>query len=543
MVDNAPAPQASMTIDEIQAGVESVTADRTRASWSRQRVRVWQANGLYLDDLTGEISISVDDLYNDAGDLQVTMPGTHPLAKWGMEQPVEARWSVTVEDPTHPRPWETRWSGTVAKIMRDVDDDGAATVTWQCEHDWSLMMSIVCWSNPLAAPALQVPKSMILAGPAETVIKQFLVSNLVRLFGAGWKPPADIWDPAAWTDYWGRFFDWPIFCAPAPDLLHDTTQWTVLTSRFAYFSDLIADTLNDAQLQLKVWRWLPGDAQPFPNYVTFTKATVVVDVVEKSGKTDFTGTIIDGAIKYASYLSDDLVETGWQAILDPSLPTTPATAGREAMPVWREGEHAGFDGVPGAGMEITKPTAWQITHGGKSPGWVNTGVKLGVNSALGMLGNVIGIPGLNGAFDDVLEDVLLAFAFHASGRRRVEMGRFAPMEKFISGGNGFSISTLQTGRTGLYDTRGFVGYTAQVVDGQPYLAYRDFALGDRVGIEQDGVVWVTRIVAIKREWDRDSDMTVTITLGDPRHAQLPEARVLKELAKVGGVLRALGVDA
>ncbi|MEJ6547999.1 hypothetical protein PQI66_00385 [Corynebacterium sp. USCH3] len=530
-------------LDRIAGEVTAAEQAREAASWGRQYVRVWDREGAFLDELSGEISMSVDDLYNDAGDLTVALPAEHFLAQWSLDEDIESIWSITVEDATHPRPWETRWSGTVAKVLRDVDEDGAATVTWQCTHDWRLMMSIVCWANPLTPAGLQVPKEMLLPGPSHWVIKNFLVMNLIRLYGVGWTPPENIWDPESWRDRWGRFFDWPIFCAPAPSLLRDTSPWTVLRSRFAYFSDLIGDTLNDGQLQLKVWRWVPGDEQPYPDYVQFSKPTIVVDVVEKSGKTDYTGTIIDGAIKYVSYLTEDLAETGWEAIIDPSAPTTPKTAGREAIPVWREDEHAGFDGVPGAGMEITKPTAWQVTHGGKSPGWVNTGVKLGVNSALGLLGNILMVPGLNGAFDDYLEDVLLAFAVNKSNRRKNAMGRFAPPETFISGGNGFSISTLQTGRTGLYDTRGYVGYTALIEDGQPYYAYWDFQLGDRVGVEQDGRVWITRVVAIKREWSRDSDMTLTITLGDPRHAELPEARLLKELAKVGGVLRALGVDA
>lgn len=534
----------SNALDAAQAATSEIIDSRARSATARPWVRVWDKEGDFLDELNGEIELSVDDLHNETGDCIITLPGEHHLAKWSLEQPIEAMWSVTVEDPEHPEPWTTRWSGTVAKVNRDVDDTGAATVIWTMQHDMRMLQALTCWASPLAPPGAQFPKEMLLAGPAETVIKAFLVSNLIRQYAATWSPPADIWNPEAWQDAFADIFDWPIFCAPPPDLLHDTTPWTVLHSRFATFTDLIADTLNDGQLQLKVWRWLPGDKQLYGRWAVFTRPTVVVDVVEQSGRVDYTGTIVDGALKYVSYLTDDLLETGWQSILDPSRPTTPGTLdGREAIPVWRESEHAGYDGIPGAGMEITKPTAWQITHGGKSPGWVNAGVKLGVNSALGIVGNFLGVPGLNGVLDDQIEDVLLAFATDVGHRRRRAMGRFGPPERFIASGNGFSISSLQVGRTGMHDTRGFVSYTAAVVNGDPYTAYWDFGLGDRVGIEQGGTVWVTRVTAIRRTWNRDTDLTTTITLGDPRHPELPEARLLKELAKVGGVLRALGVDA
>lgn len=539
-------PALSPELDALAGRLDAAAKTAADGSWQRPRTYVLDKDGNYRGELHGEISASVDDLLNEAGDAVIELPIEHHLAQWSLNLPVEETFSLIVEDESHPRPWETRWSGIIDRINRDVDDDGTATVAWTFIHDWTWIQSIVCWPNPFAPAAAQWPKHSLLSGPSASTIASFATANIVRLFSGAWTLPDPIWDPEAWAARWKdvtRPFDWPIFFLPQGNILLDTTQWTTLIARMTLLSDLVADTLADAQLRLKVWRWMPGDPQPAPDHVHLTLPTILVDVIEQNGRTDYTGTIIDGAINYGQYLTEDLLEDGWKRIFDPSLPTDDARNGREALPIYRESEHAGFSGVPGAGMEIQKPRAWQITHGGKSPGWVNSGIKLGVNSALGNIGRLIGLPGLSGSLDHQIEDVVLAFAVGRSERRRRATGRFAPPETFIASGNGFSLSTLQVQRTGLHDTRARIGYTAEVVDGAPHRIYRAYGVGDRVGIEESGRVWVTRCTGIRREWSRDTDVKPSITLGDPRHAELPEARLLREMAKLGAIGRALGVDA
>lgn len=539
------------TPEELEQLAEVLAAESAAArsaALARPRCYILDKDGAYRGELDGEITASIDDLLNAAGDAVVELPADHHLARWSLGLPVEETFSLIVEDANHPRPWEDRWSGVVTHVDRPAAATGdEQTVEWTFVHDYRTVADgIVCWANPFAPAAAQWPKASIQAAPAETAIKSFLVANLVRLFAGLWTLPDPVWDPAAWAERWKdvtRPFDWPIFVVPAPNILLDTTQWTVLVATFTNFGDLIADTLADAQLRLKVWRWLPGDPQPAPDHATLTRPTICVDVVEQRGRTDYTGTLVDGAIKYVDFLTEDMRETGWQPILDPGLPTTGKTAGRdETLPVYREGQHTDLAGVPGGGMTVVKPECWQITHGGKSPGWVNSGIKLGVNSALGNIGRLIGLPGLSGAFDDQIEDVILAYAVGRSERRRRAAGRFIPPERFIANGNGFSLSTLQVQRAGLYDTRGRVGYTASVENGVPYTVYRDYGVGDRVGVEENGRVWVTRCFGVRREWDRDSDVKTAITLGDSEHAMLPEARLLAALNKLGAIARALGVE-
>lgn len=535
-----------VNLENVEKSALAARALAERAGWERPWVRVWDKNGNLRGELAGEIEASFEELLNDAGDGQIVLPAEHPLAQWSLNLPVEELFSVTVEDPTLPRPWDTRWSGISTSVELDVDDDDQQTVRWQLVHDYVQLKHVICWSNPLAPIQLQWPKSAILAGPAETTIKTFLLLNLWRIYSGGWKLPDPLFDPEAWRSRFTMMETkkWPIFVLPAPPLARDTTPWTVLASRFSNFHDLVADTLSDGQLRLKVWRWLPGDPQPTSTAV-LTEPTVCVDIVEQSGATDVTGTLIDGLVKWTKQLGDGGIEDVWSRVLDPSLPTTGRHDDYEELPVYRDSEHTGIGAVPGAGMTVTKPTSWQVVHGGKSPDWVNSGAKLVVNAALGWLGMLIGNPSLGiGVFDDQITDVVLAFGQKRSERRWQAMGRFGPPEHWVaSGSTGFSLSGLQARRIGMHDTRGHIAYHASVDDGAPYRVGRHFWLGDRVGVEIAGTIWVSRVTAARRSWSRDKDSAWEISIGEDQGIELPEARLLKKLERIGSVIQAIGVDA
>ncbi|WP_312715453.1 Gp37-like protein [Corynebacterium flavescens] len=538
----------------------TVRAAAQRDSLTRPVITVFDPAGEVRGIVDGEDSASFELLLNDAGDGTVVLPVDHHLAAWSVfDVEVEEVFSVVVDypDSTGLIPsGETRWSGIVDNVKVSVDEDGAVVVTWELVHDWIFIKSLVCWSNPVAPAALQWPKSMILAGPAAWVIKNYLIANFRRLFDGLWTLPDNLFDPDQWASRFlikSNIDRWPVVVLPGADLLHDTTPWCCLSSRFASAADLIRDTLADGQLRLKVWRWVPGDPQPAPNHMHLFKPTVLVDVVEQSGAVNVTGTMADGLLKRAKEITNGGLDDVW-SILDPGHPDDSLVDRvTEDIPIWHSpipavgqaNAASRLELLDGSEINFTRPTAWAMAQGGKSPDWMNSAAKLAANAALGYLGTLIGNSGLGiGVFESQITDVALAFSSQQSSRRRQKMGRFGRPEHWVtSGSNGFSLSTLQALRTGMLETAASVSHSVPIVDGAPYRYGRDFVLGSRGAFQFGKQYWITRIHAVKHSWSRSSDVEIDISLGDDPARELPEARLLKSLESVGKILQALEVEA
>src|SRR5699024_10188184 len=111
---------------------------------------------------------------------------------------------------------------------------------------------------------------------------------------------------------------------------------------------------------------------------------------------------------------------------------------------WTKIEGSGQVGVRRWNRRVHKALGHAILTGGKSPGWLNSGIKMLVNAALGWIGMIFLNPGLTlGLLDDQVEDVVLAFWRHKFGNRAEEMGRDGYGEVWeTTGSTGFSISTI-----------------------------------------------------------------------------------------------------
>lgn len=487
----------------------------------------------------GEISASVEELLNDTGSATVKLHADDPIAQWSLDLPVEATPTVVIQHGSY------RWSGKIDVVDYDFSADGEGTVTWKVLHEYEVMKHILCWSNPFSHVSFQWPKAMLLAGPSAWVVRSFLMLNVMRLETKLWTLPDDVFSEAAWKEKYANWSseNWGIFVKPGPPMLQDPTPWTILTSRFANFHDLVSDTLASAQLKLDVSLWLPGDPQPAPEYATLTKPTTVVDVVWQGGADDVE-MAKGGVWKIWAKRIVDGVEDVVEEIVAPDRPDLGNRYGGNVLPlvIYRAHEHE--PAVPGSGLKIVKPKAYQVVHGGKSPGWVNAGIKMGMNALLGWLGAMIGNPGLAlGVFDDQVEDVVLAFGSGKSDRRHKAMGRRAYPEHWQSGGEvGFSLSGLQAQRAGMHATRGYISYRAEIPGGGPYIMGRHFVLGDRVGFEIRDTVWVSRMEAYRLSWDRGSDPIPDISVGDDGLREFASEQLAKRLEKIGAAVQAIGVS-
>jgi hypothetical protein len=60
----------------------------------------------------------------------------------------------------------------------------------------------------------------------------------------------------------------------------------------------------------------------------------------------------------------------------------------------------------------------------------------------------------------------------------------------------------------------------------------DFALGDRVGFEQDGIIFVDQMTAVKWQYDRQAAQFLIVSVGDDRDKHDPIAAGMKALQGV-----------
>lgn len=509
---------------------------------ARPYVRIWDKNWELKSVLLGEISARFEEKLNDTGEGQVKLFGDHPLGPWLLDQNnLKADVHITVDVPGK------RWSGKASTIQDASDDKGFTYLTLNFLHDYEHLKKVVCYSNPLLPPEFQYPKLYLWAGPSVFGVKTMLFLNLMRRFMPLWSLPENIFEPSSWLSNLNPN-NWPIVVVPG-NFLVDTSPWTVMTTRFGNFHDVVGPVLADSKLQIVVKRWLPGDPQPAPGHMNLTKPTLVYDVVEKSGYSGPSGTVFDGLLKTIATLADD----GVTEIVNQVAQGTPpneyerpgwfGTVNSYPWVCWRNGMRTGLTGIQAYEMTIHKCLAGSVVTGGKSPQWVNAGIKLLLNGVLGYLGMLFGNPGLAlGIFDSQVEDVVLAFHKVSNPIRQAEMGSNAYGEHWENDqGTGFSLSALQAIRVGMWNTRAYTSFKVTVINGAPYWVGRHFDLGDRVSAEigNTGHLYVDNVHTLVLEWSRTQDPTWEIGIGNGEAEEMPGSVLARQIEQIKAVVQSL----
>jgi len=289
---------------------------------------------------------------------------------------------------------------------------------------------------------------------------------------------------------------------------------------------------------------------------------------QKDGITGPTGTAADGLISAVAITLDDLItpvvvdpSTGnaWDAgnILNGEPVYDAAGVGETyllqqladvapAVPkvIWWDGQ---YNGMINTDLTWHKGSVKTVMTGSKSPAIVNEAISFAIRYSLAQLSSVInlwlanvsgqtqvpGTPGLDNLYMGQLSDVFLAWERYTDPIRALNSGDLAWEEHFEKGsGTAYTLAAVLTLRDGNWKTRAFAAFKAETLNGWPWIADLDFGLGDRVGFEQDGIIYVDNVFGIKREWSWRSPLQVSVKIGEDKQRADPFNAAFKTIAGV-----------
>lgn len=297
---------------------------------------------------------------------------------------------------------------------------------------------------------------------------------------------------------------------------------------------------------------------------------VVFAFEDKSGHTGPTGTAIDGLIDTVAVTLDNLItpivvdittgETFDAGLMLNGQPVYEAagvdrtylleklalTAPMPPKIIWWEGEYSGMKTTD---LTWHKGATATIMTGSKSPAIVNSALTFGIKYGLARLSDainmwvgastqsgVIQVPlsnGLDNLYTGQLDNTILAWQRFTDPMRAIHGGDLKYLEHFEAGsGTAYTLAAVLTLRDGYWKTRPWAAFKATTLNGMPWIAYLDYNLGDRVGFEHDGIIYVDNAYGIKWEWQWEQAVEVSLKIGEDVQKDDPFGAAFKTIANV-----------
>lgn len=296
---------------------------------------------------------------------------------------------------------------------------------------------------------------------------------------------------------------------------------------------------------------------------------VVFSFEDVAGHTGPTGTVADGLVNLVGVTLDNLItpffvdvrtgETFDSGLVLGGLPVQEAagidrtlffeklllTAPHPPRIVWWEGEYSGVDSSE---LVWHKGSVATVMTGSRSPQIVNAlqtfAIKYGlakISDSLPVIqpgpgGYPVQVPmsnGLDALYNGELDNTLLAWQRFTDPMRALHGGDMKYLEHFEAGsGSAYTLSATLTLRDGNWKTRPWASFKATTLNGFPHLTYIDYNLGDRLGFEHDGVIYVDNLHGVKWKWDWATPITVELKIGEDRNKSDPFGAAFKTIANL-----------
>jgi hypothetical protein len=395
--------------------------------------------------------------------------------------------------------------------------------------------------------------------------------------------------------------EWPIQVAFVDPVL-DQSRWTAIGSAWNNWHDAFKDLLVDSGCMMRWYTYLTTDEdspnvelaslltlapdllssllgvnlsqldQTIEKLVAPQRNCAIVGLVQIDGVTGPTGTAADGLIDTIAVTLDDLITpvtinlaTGetfdpgqmlngepiqeasgidQTYLLESLLDVAPAPP----KVIWWDGY---YNGIISTDLTWNKGAVKTIMTGSKSPTIVNEAQTFAIRYALAELSTVIsdqigqtyqqiGTPGLDNLYQNQLDNTLFAWERYTDPIRALYAGDIAWQEHFEKGsGTAYTLAGILTLRSGDWKTRDWAAFKATAEDGQPWICCLDYYLGDRVGFESDGIIYVDNVTSVKREWDWSKPVKVRISIGQDKNKNDPFNAAFKTMAAIYGFVSEL----
>lgn len=292
---------------------------------------------------------------------------------------------------------------------------------------------------------------------------------------------------------------------------------------------------------------------------------VILDCQDKSGRVGPTGTALDGLLELIGITLDDMITDvvldqqsmqvlDGETVIDETqinMFFTSLLGVEIPVPhvIWREGQ---FTGMVHREVNLHKGAPVTMMVGGRSPTIINELQTFGIKYALSELSmvptlnagqlacgpgtmnaQIPGTPGLQDLYQGQLDNVLLAWERYTSPVRELHAGELAYQEYIERGtSSAYTLAAWLSLAESNWKTRPFYGFQSKALNGRPWCYGIDFALGDRVGFEMDGIIFVDQLAAVKWQYDRQSPNFLIISVGDDRDKHDPIAASARALQGV-----------
>lgn len=555
-----------------------------RACQQRPMMRLYDGSMNYITHLTGEMSASTEELAFDTGKATAAIRFKNRVGDLLLNQTkIHEDLHLVVDPIPTQRTWRTRWGGKITGIVGRKDSSGIHTIELEAVSNREHAKHLLFGANPVFPPEVQLPKMWVLPGNTRTILAISMFINLARLFFPPLSIPTNVFNPGGWINPLGPDallnldpLAWPLqvcFVNPA----FDQSRTTALGATWTDWHSTMDPLLQDAGVIFRAHTWLTEDedtchtelldaakllgplSEPLEQAVRPRRNCVAFGLYDESGRDGPTGTAFDGIVNAAAVTVGDLlspilvnVETGetyqGRDIVEATgeerstiVERLLGVAKKPPRAIWWEGQ---FNGIIESERRLHKGPVKTIMTGGRSPSIVNQAQTFAIRYALSQLAQAIAVfgqmpmtEGLDNLYQGQLDNVLFAWQRFTDPMRALFTGDCAWQEHFERGGGvAYVLSSVLTLRVGHYRTRAWQGFTCKVVNGRPHLVDVDVRLGERAGFEQDHIIFVDQITAIKRHWDRDTPVTIDLAIGDDRDKEDPAARGIRMLQAMWAVL-------
>jgi hypothetical protein len=530
------------------------------AGKQRPLIRMQDKNLDHIAVIGNEMSCVAEEVATESGSATVVLRGGDYLADFvrkAVRLDEDLHLSV---DPVPSRPsWKTRWGGKITRINAKRNSSGIHTVELQATSNREHLKTLLVGATPVSPPEFQPLKMWFLPGNARTICAATLAINLARLYSQPLSFITNILNPAGWFQGGISNIDplaWPLQVQFVNPLL-DQSRTSILIGSWTDFHSATADLLQDAGVIARAYTFFTEDEDnPHPELEALAgdladvarphRNCVVFAFEDKSGYEGPTGTAVDGVINLFASTADDLItETVFpidaddDGEVDPLFRRILGVAPEKPWAIFWESQHSGI--VDSSYVQHKGPVLTAMT-GGHSPRIVNDLQTFGIKYGLAKLSEVLpgglqapGSPGLDELYQGQFDDTLFAHMRFTDPKRRVLTGDLAYQELYERG-TAYVASALLVLRQLNWKRRAYRSFKTSIRNGAPYVINEDIVLGDRVGFEQDGILYVDQVFAIRYEYDRSRPVTYSVSVGDDRKEDDPLSQGLRALQGVSAMV-------